>query len=193
MAYILAVKTKDKKEFKMKDGNVRVLDRNIAIIHKMRQDSDDLRTWDQKLADNVAGFLDSSKNLYIHLIIYGSWTVYVFYIYKTGTVTLALSLMGTTATLEALVFTIFVLINQRRTNSLERKNSDLHLQMSLLAEHEVTRLIRMTDQIAKHLGVKMDQQGQELEELKKDINPGQIVEKIFEHESRIPTDSTSDD
>ncbi len=175
-----------------KDLNVDALDRNIATIHNMRQKSDEIRSWHQKMADAVALFLGSPMNLYIHLAIYLLTPLWIIYRSSIGISDWQSPLfgLGTLASIEAVFFTIFVLMNQRHMNQLERRNSDLHLQMSLLSEHEITRLIRLNDQIARHLKIPISDSGKDLEELKKDINPDLIVKKIFEHESRTPTDST---
>ena len=174
------------------DLNVEALDRNIATIHKMRQKSDEKRRWDQKIADHVASFLGRPINLYLHLILYFVGPALIFYrsTYTESDWQVQLGVLGALASAECVFFTIFVLMNQRHMDVLERRNSDLHLQMSMLAEHEITRLIRINDQIAKHLGIKIEGNSKDLEELKKDVNPDQIVEKIFKHEARTPTNST---
>lgn len=176
-------------------SNSSALDRNIETIHSMRKRADQERNWDQRFVNNVTLFLGSTKNLYLHLSFYGI-SIGLLIVFGGSDLEVwlkVLSFLGTIATFEALFFTIFVLINQRHMNALERKNSDLHLQMSMLAEHEITRLIRLTDQIAKHLGIKTEQSDADLNELKKDVSPEQIVEKIFAHESQAPTDSTNDE
>ena len=173
--------------------NLKALDRNIETIHRMRQTSDEKRDKHQVFADKVASFLGRISNLYFHVLFYGGWFVSkVFFFGASESISSSLSLMGSVATIEALFFSIFILINQRRMHSLERRNSDLHLQMSMLAEHEVTHLIRMTHQLASHMGLRMNEKAGQLDELKKDINPDHILEKIFQHESDKPTDSTED-
>lgn len=175
------------------DINLAALDRNIETIHRLRQKADEKRDNHQIFADKVASFLGRITNLYIHVMLYGGWLIYMLFISRnTETLFTSLAIMGSVATIEALFFSIFILINQRRMHALERRNSDLHLQMSMLAEHEITRLIRMTHQIASHLGLRLDEKGGELEELKKDVHPDQILEKINQHESNTPTDSTED-
>lgn len=173
--------------------NLAALDRNIEMIHRMRQSADEKRDSHQVFADKVASFLGRISNLYFHIVIYGGWFLYmIFFTNDTLSISSSLSVIGSVATIEALFFSIFILINQRRMHSLERRNSDLHLQMSMLAEHEVTRLISMTHQMASHIGLRLNEKAGELEELKKDINPDQILEKIFQHETNKPTDSTDD-
>ena len=182
-----------KKNSSSDEINLDALDRNIETVHRMRQQSDEMRDNHQVFADKVASFLGRITNLYIHVVVYSGWLVYMLFISRnTETIFTSLAIMGSVATIEALFFSIFILINQRRMHALERRNSDLHLQMSMLAEHEITRLIRMTHQISSHLGLRLDEKVGELEELKKDVHPDQILEKINQHESNTPTHSTED-
>lgn len=168
-------------ELKTESPKIEAIDRNIATIHRMRKDSDEGRRSDQKFVDHIANFAGTTSFLYAHVFFYGSW----FFIgRKTEAV-------GVTASLEAIFLSVFVLINQRRLNAVERKNSDLHLQMSLLAEHEVTKLARVTDLIAQRLGVNTPET-QDLEDVKKDIHPDDILKRISDHEKSSPTDLTSD-
>jgi uncharacterized membrane protein len=175
-----------------KAPNVDKLEDNIAKMHKLRMNYDRNRTWDHKLADRFAFFLGSLRNLYIHVFIYVFlFSLLYFQVFgHYGTYAEMISLLSSIATIEALFLTIFILINQRHTSALERKNSDLHLQMSMLAEHEVTKLLQLTHNIAKHVGVPIGDKDGELRELKKDIDPDHILQKIFEQEKSEPTDIT---
>ena len=93
------------------------------------------------------------------------------------------------ATLEAIFLALFVLINQRRMNAVERRHSDLDLQMSLLVEQEVTKLARVTSLIAQKLGV----ENAAINDLKKaglDIKASDVLEKISDVENNSPTHLT---
>ena len=172
--------------------NSEALNRNIEAIHQVRQKADERRRVDQKFVDHVATFLGSLKNLYLHLFFYGSFVIFLA-INKPAEIKSWLDFLFAVTSVaggEALFLTIFVLINQRRMNGLERINSDLHLQMSLLTEHEITRLVQMTEQIALQVGVSFKKHASDLEEIKKDIHPDQVMQKILQHEAESPTDST---
>ena len=51
----------------------------------------------------------------------------------------------------------------------DRKHADLDLQVSLLAEHEVTKIVAIVTSIADHLGLDPDVDREELEELKQHV------------------------
>lgn len=180
------------KKSKPSEINLKALNRNIEAIHQVRQNADESRRVDQKFVDHVATFLGSLKNLYLHLFIYGFFVFYLAFNRPEAIKSWLDFLFSVTSVAggEALFLTIFILINQRRMNGLERINSDLHLQMSLLMEHEITRLVQMTEQIALRLGINSKAHASDIEEIKKDIHPDQVMQKILQHEAESPTDST---
>ncbi|MES3039182.1 MAG: DUF1003 domain-containing protein [Bdellovibrionota bacterium] len=164
------------------------IDRNIDLIQHVRENLEAKRGFDEKLISKIARFAGSTNSLYIHLFFYSALVFITFHFADQGILagwpppseTVAL-----TAALEALFLTILVLINQRHMDLVERKNSDLHLQMSLLTEHEITRLVQVTDLIAKKLGVETEDV-EDLDEVKQDVDPEEVIDKIDQHESQSP-------
>ena len=57
------------------------------------------------------------------------------------------------------------------------KRADLDLQISLLAEHELTRLISLVKAMAEHMGVE-ESRDPELKELTKDVHPEAVLDRI---------------
>jgi uncharacterized membrane protein len=55
------------------------------------------------------------------------------------------------------------------------KRADLDLQISLLAEHELTKMAETISTIAQRLGIKS---GDELEEVKRDVAPTIVLDEI---------------
>ena len=57
------------------------------------------------------------------------------------------------ASVEAIFLSTFVLITQNRMAAQADRRADLDLHISLLAEHEVTRLITLVSSIAERMGI----------------------------------------
>lgn len=57
------------------------------------------------------------------------------------------------------------------------KRAELDLQISLLTEHEVTRLITIVSAIARKLNIP-DALSTDLEELSKDVHPENVIETM---------------
>lgn len=64
-----------------------------------------------------------------------------------------------------------------RQAQLADKRADLDLQISLLSEHEITRLITLLTAIGEKLGVE-EARNPSLAPLKNDVAPEQVLEKL---------------
>jgi uncharacterized membrane protein len=70
-----------------------------------------------------------------------------------------------------------VLISQNRMAAAADKRADLDLQVSLLAEHEITRLVTLVSGIADRMGVRTEADA-ELDEITQDVAPEAVLDKI---------------
>jgi uncharacterized membrane protein len=74
------------------------------------------------------------------------------------------------ASVEAIFLSTFVLISQNRMRAAADKRADLDLQISLLAEHEITKLATLVAAIGDHIGVRTDID-KELDAITRDVAP----------------------
>lgn len=81
------------------------------------------------------------------------------------------------ASVEAIFLSTFVLISQNRMNTQADKRADLDLQVSLLAEHEVTRLKTLVTAMAKKMDI-TEANDPEIEELSKDVQPEKVLDTM---------------
>jgi uncharacterized membrane protein len=88
-------------------------------------------------------------------------------------------ILAMVASVEAIFLSTFILITQNRMSAVADKRAELDLQVSLLAEHEVTKLAAMVSAIAGRLGVETEVDA-ELEEVKEDIAPERVLDEIEE-------------
>jgi uncharacterized membrane protein len=72
-------------------------------------------------------------------------------------------------------------------NQLADKRANLDLQVSLLAEHEITRLITLVAAIAHKLNIK-EADDPEIKELARYVNPQQVLETIDKQKKEIIKD-----
>jgi uncharacterized membrane protein len=70
-----------------------------------------------------------------------------------------------------------VLISQNRMASAADKRADLDLQISLLAEHELTKLAGLVAAVAERLGVPAEADP-EIQEVEKDVAPEAVLDEI---------------
>jgi uncharacterized membrane protein len=86
-------------------------------------------------------------------------------------------MLAMVASVMGILIATMVLITQNRNAMLAEKRADLDLQINLLSEHEVTRLIELVDAMATHLGMPRPPP-KDLSELKQDVAPEKVLREI---------------
>ena len=79
--------------------------------------------------------------------------------------------------LEAIFLSTFVLVSQNRISEQTEKQAELTLQIGLITEHEVTRVLQMLDAVQDKLGIHHDTDS-ELAQLEQDTRPEDVLEEI---------------
>ena len=156
----------------------RALQRNIAALHRRRHDEEERASVEEKLAEAITRFTGSMRFVYLHLALYGFWiaaNLGLIPAVKPWDPTFVVLAM--VASVEAIFLSTFVLISQNRMAAVADKRADLDVQISLLAEHEVTKLVTMTSAIVDHLGIG-DAADEEVEELKRNVAPEAVLYAI---------------
>lgn len=160
------------------------LSRNIEAIIERRRHNAAAAPLEARIAAGISRFAGSMTFVYIHMVLFGGWIVL-----NVGLVPMvpawdpSLVVLAMIASVEAIFLSTFVLINQNRMAEEDSSRSDLDLQISLLNEHETTRLITLVDAIARHLGVQPVPE-QELQELQRDVAPDAVLNRLEEDESK---------
>lgn len=159
-------------------GLASVLERNIRALEAREQEERAGRSRETRIADAVTRFAGSMTFVYLHLALVGAWVAV-----NAGLVPGAprfdptFVILATVASVEAIFLSTFVLISQNRAAELSERRAALDLQIGLLAEHEVTRLITLTTRIAETLG--LEEAGDpELAELGEDVAPEAVLDEI---------------
>ena len=145
------------------------LERNIRALEARQR---------RELADGITRFVGSVTFAALHAAIFGAWIAV-----NAGLVPglprwdASFIILGTGASVEAIFLSTFVLISQNRMAAVAEKRADLNLQISLLAEHEVTRLAALTAQIAERLGIDAEADP-EVREIERDVAPEAVLDRI---------------
>lgn len=154
-----------------------VVQRNIRALQRMREEYARHAGAQERLAAAITRFAGSMWCVYVHAILFGSWIIinlgWVPGVKRFDPDFVKLAMF---ASVEAIFLSTFILIGQNRMARLEDRRAELDLQVSLLAEHELTRLIEMVDAVADRLGVQ--HRRPEVEELKRDVHPELVSQEI---------------
>lgn len=149
------------------DGAPRQVLRNIEDVVRLEEEQARRRPPFSRLADIVAAFAGSPHFVALHLLVIAGWVAL-----NTGQVPgfapfdpFPFGLLGGAFSLEGVLLAAFVLAKQNRMSARDEERAHLDLQVSLLAEQEVTKAIQMLERISTALGVEREVMDREAKEL----------------------------
>jgi uncharacterized membrane protein len=156
----------------------RALERNIAALRERYERDTRKAALHERLADAVTRFTGSIRFVYLHLLLFGFWIAANLGWFGRGLVwDASFVVLAMVASVEAIFLSTFVLISQNRMAAENERRANLDLQINLLAEHEVTKLIALTSAIAERLGVEPPAR-EEIEELERDVAPEAVLDAL---------------
>ena len=156
-----------------------VIDRNIATMLRLREETARRRSLQAFLADGITWFSGQMLFVYLHVAWFGVWILInagllppfrAFDPYPYGLLTMVVSL-------EAIFLSTFVLISQNRISDEADRRADLDLHIGLLTEHETTRVLQMLDAVHRKLGIESEG-GSELAQLEMETRPEDVLAEI---------------
>jgi uncharacterized membrane protein len=155
-----------------------VLERNIHALKRRRERAEASASFQERVADAITRFSGSLPFVYLHVALFGSWILI-----NVGLIPFlprfdpSFVVLAMVASVEAIFLSTFVLISQNRMSATADKRAELDLQVGLLAEHEITKLVTLVSEIAERVGVH-SAVGKELEELERDVAPEAVLDEI---------------
>jgi uncharacterized membrane protein len=153
-----------------------ILERNIETLMERRKEIGN--TFLERSAAAVTRRIGSMGFLAAHALLFGLWTLpNIVALPGIPAFDPTLVLMGSFASVEAIFLSTLVLIAQNRMSIAADKRAELDLQISLLTEHELTRMLHLVSAIADRLSVRSDVD-EEIEELKQDVPLAEVFDKI---------------
>ena len=154
------------------------LRRNIRALEERRQAEAAAATREERVAGAITAFTGSMRFVYLHLALYGAWILVNLGVvpgvprFDPSFVILAMA-----ASVEAIFLSTFVLISQNRMAATADKRADLDLQISLLAEHELTKLSQVVVAIAERLEIRVAGDP-EMQEVGRNVSPEAVLDAI---------------
>lgn len=158
-------------------GLAAVLERNIDALLARRRAEERREPLRDRISDRITAFVGSMTFVVLHLVLFGAWIVANLGVLPLPRFDPDFVKLATFASVEAIFITTFVLVTQNRMAAAADKRADLDLQISLLAEHEITRLVRLTARIAERMGIE-DSRSSDLAELERDVDPQEVLDHM---------------
>jgi uncharacterized membrane protein len=133
-----------------------------------------------RLARRITGFTGSMTFVCLHVVLFGAWiAINLGWLSPFPRFDPTLVILAMVASVEAIFLSTFVLITQNRMAALADRRADLDLHISLLTEHELTRLAVLIESIARQLEIAVDRD--ELAEIERDVEAVSVLEEIDAH------------
>jgi uncharacterized membrane protein len=159
----------------------RVVKRNVAALRDRQREAERRSGWSVRLADAITAFAGSMKFVFLHLVLFGTWVLW-----NVGALGLrpfdpSFVVLAMVASVEAIFLSTFVLISQNRMAAQADQRAELDLQVGLLSEHEITRLLVLLTAVARKLDVPEAVSDPEIPELSQDVRPENVLNTIEQH------------
>lgn len=155
-----------------------VLARNMKRMEERRARVAAEASLSEKISDGITRFAGSMTFVAVHAIAYALWlAVNLGAVPGVRPFDPSFVVLAMEASVEAIFLSTFVLISQNRMMGAAAKQSDLDLQINLLAEHELTRLVKLVDAMATKMGVDVVER-EELREIEEDVSPEAVLDGL---------------
>ncbi|MEL7644646.1 MAG: DUF1003 domain-containing protein [Anaerolineaceae bacterium] len=167
---------------------VHVLESNIRTSFELQKKARQRRSFEQKLSDRVTSIAGRFSFLYLHLILI------VFHIlvnsgwfgnqpYDPFPFSMLIGFIN----IEVLFLSTFILISQKRDEAETDRRAELDLQMSMLNQYELSRILKMLDELETKLGI-AHENDLELQKLIEQLSPKDVLREIEMVEQQMDKD-----
>jgi len=156
---------------------------NITALAERERQERAAAPWSERLANRITAFTGSMTFVAVHVVIVALWIgANLGWIPGAPRFDPSFVVLAMAASVEAIFLSTFVLISQNRMAALADRRADLDLHISLLTEHELTKLVGLVDRIAERMEVPVDRA--ELSEIERDVEAVDVLEAIDEHRTK---------
>lgn len=145
------------------------------------------RSFFTQIADDLTAIFGSTLFLNLNVILFIAWIainmgllpdIIPFDPFPFGLLTMVVSL-------EAIILAIVILVSQNRQSYVTSVREELHLQINLIAEEEITKALKLLAEIRSKMGI--EEVDPELDEMLERINTSYIERSLVEQMERANT------
>ncbi|OQP56921.1 hypothetical protein A3860_10105 [Niastella vici] len=155
----------------------KLIERNVnALLNRKKEDRKKM-SFAHKVVAAITSFASSMLSIYMHTFFFTLWIAWNLGYLRLQPFDKNFIILATFAAVEAIFLTTFVLIGQKQMNAQADKWAELDLQISMLTEHEVTRMLMLVTEIARKMKIEVAG-NKEIEELAKDIHPDKVLDTM---------------
>jgi len=153
---------------------------NINAIEKLERLSASRRSRFSRIGDSVTRLAGTTAAVVVHLLWFTAWIVW-----NRGLLGVQafdpfpFQLLTTIVSLEVIFLTLFVIANQNQFRRDADHRAHVNLQVSMLAEQEMTVVLRMLHRLCDHFGIDTPTP-HEITDLAKDTDIRDVAQRVEE-------------
>jgi uncharacterized membrane protein len=158
------------------------LDENVQAIKRWERTILLARSKAEQVSDWIVSTAGSGPVLVLHVVWFGAWVIA-----NVGVIRrirpfdpFPFPFLTMTVSLEAIFLALFVLASQNRLARQADKRSHLDLQVDMLAEREMTAVLQLLQDIARHHNVQTTATSQQLQDLIKKTDLQRLTTRMDE-------------
>ena len=158
------------------------MDENIGTIKIWEEAALKKRSPAEQISETITRIAGGGGMLVAHVVWFGAWLAI-----NTGSIPgiaafdkFPFPLLTTLVSLEAIFLSLFVLASQNRMTRHSDQRSQLDLQVNLLAEKEMTAVLVLLQDIAKHMHVKVSLTPDYVRDLAKKTDIHKLTQRLEE-------------
>lgn len=162
-----------------------LLDRNVRALIEHAAEEERAKPTSDRVAMAIWRFAGTMKFVYFHVVGFGFWAALdLGWIPGIRTFDPTFTILGTTAAVEAIFLATFVLMAQLRMAHNADIRNQLDVQVSLVAEQEITHILRLVTAMSERMGIE-EAKHPEIQELLRELKPRDVLDRIEVHTDAI--------
>jgi uncharacterized membrane protein len=167
-------------------------DDNIKAVATMEHAAKESRSRTARISDAITAIAGSDASLLTHVAWFGGWIAANSRLWPWPPFDpFPYNILGSVTSLEAIFLALFVLASQNRLTREGDKRAHLDLQVNLLAEREMTVVLRMLKELCEHFSVTKTVRSAEFRAVVKEINVAELAGRVEQEiDPPLPTPKT---
>ncbi len=156
--------------------------KNIKAIIGFQAEQEQKLPWRDRIIEKIAAFFGKSEFLYLQLLFFASWAICSHLapqILPFGLPLFDVQEMG--IDVSALLITTGVLVQQNRQDKLAEQRSHLILQINLLTEQKIAKLIELVEELREDIPTIRDRYDQEAQIMQQATDPQVVLDILQEN------------
>jgi uncharacterized membrane protein len=133
-------------------GAAEITRRNVETMRRLEELASQNRTIGDRVASFVARFCGSPTFVWVHAVVFGSWIGWNVWPGLKHPDPYPFTFLTMWASMEAIFLSSFILIAQNYAMRISERRDKLDVQINLLTEQEITKVLQMLQDISAAVG-----------------------------------------